>query len=293
MGPFQAKPNDDGGKTTAVIIGHGDAVGAAARPASSTFGRSISGGFFPSSHPPPMDRSIASIQSHMTAGCQWQQQRPALPVAPAAPSRRPAAAGPAAAGGQCGPVAGSAGMGEGGVGGGPSGGRSGLLPPVSTHSVCAVAIDRCVYVTSRPFLTRHTQYNRSRGVTLARKGGYQLHGSEYKANATTLDLSAHNRIVRVDAVRAYCLSAFRRCDSPSLASPPPFIHTAGAARDPRGGDGDDGAAGQGRVGARDGAQGGGPLPPGHRRRRGTSLSRSSHMLVRALPSNRSPPSIYL
>lgn len=43
---------------------------------------------------------------------------------------------------------------------------------------------------------------RGRGVAVARKkGGYQLHGSEYKANATTLDLSAHDQIVRVDPVR--------------------------------------------------------------------------------------------
>ncbi len=32
------------------------------------------------------------------------------------------------------------------------------------------------------------------------KGGYQLHGSEYKANATQIDLSAHDQIVRIDPV---------------------------------------------------------------------------------------------
>ena len=48
--------------------------------------------------------------------------------------------------------------------------------------------------------------HRGPGVALAArrggKGGYQLHGSEYKANATQLDLAAHDQIVRVDPVSA-------------------------------------------------------------------------------------------
>lgn len=60
-----------------------------------------------------------------------------------------------------------------------------------------------IHQLSRPSSLYHHSH---RGVTLARKGGYQLHGSQYKANATTLDLSAHNQIVRVDAVRVCVLS---------------------------------------------------------------------------------------
>ena len=66
---------------------------------------------------------------------------------------------------------------------------------------------------------------RGRGVAVARKkGGYQLHGSEYKANATTLDLSAHDQIVRVDPVSEQRAAAGRSGPASLVKASPASPH---------------------------------------------------------------------